>query len=451
MQRTIAIVGLGYVGVVLAMFACEKGLKVYGIDKSAEVIAKLTQGVAHVKEESIPELVQQYYSRGKFTVSQDMSSVKDVDVILVTVGTPLKDDYSPDMSAIEEVSTQLAKHLRKGHLVIYKSTVIPGTLDDTVLTILEKGSGLKAGTDFMLAFCPERLGEGSRMTDFSGSALEEVRSLPIIVSGIDSPSAKAATGFWSSLGLDTVRVSSTKVAEMAKLADNCWIDLNIAMANELALLCEKMGINTYEVIMAANTLPKNNLNVNILLPGSGVGGSCLPKDPWFVHRLGMEHGLDLKTCRISREVNDRVPAHMYELIADALKDIGKDVKGAKVSILGLAFKQATGDMRNTPSAPLIRLLVANGAQVKAFDPWVDKEEAHMLFGDYVADSLEEALKQSDCLAVITPHPEFRSLPFDEMKSLVAPSCAIIDGRRGLDPRKVTAAGFTYWVVGIGKM
>ncbi len=450
MQRKVGVVGLGYVGTTLAMFLCEKGLEVYGVDKKEEIITKVNQGVSHIKEAMIPELVQKYSSQGKLRVSTDMSIISDTDVVLVSVGTPLGEDYSPDMSAIEETSSELAKYLHEGHLVIFKSTVTPGTTEQTVLPILEKGSGLKSGRDFMLVYCPERLGEGSKMTDFRGSALEEVNTLPIVVGGINSQSTDAAAEFWHSLGINTIKVSSPKVAELAKLADNWWIDLNIAIANELALLCEKMQVDSYEVIEAANTLPKNRYNVNILLPGCGVGGSCLTKDPWFVYHLGKRFGLELKTCRLSREINDYMPKHMYDLVTQALEDIGKHIKKAKVSLLGLAFKQSTGDTRNTPAVPLIQLLVKNGAEVRVFDPWVEPEEARKIAGNYIVDTLEEALQDSDCLVLVNAQPEFRRISFSEIKSLVASPCAIVDGRRAFNSEEVISAGFTYWAVGLGK-
>lgn len=450
MQEKVGIVGLGYVGITIAVFLCERGLNVYGVDKEGELIAKVSQGVSPIREAAVPELVQKYTSEGKLRVSTDMSIIEGTDVILVTVGTPLGEDYSPDMSAIEETSSQLASYLHKGHLVIYKSTMIPETTEQTVLPILEKGSRLKAGEDFMLTYCPERLGEGSRMTDFTGCALDEVKTLPIIVGGINSQSTDAAVEFWSSLGVNTIKVSSPKVAELAKLADNWWIDLNIAIANELAFLCEKMQIDSYEVIEAANTLPKNRYNVNILLPGCGVGGSCLTKDPWFVHHLGERYSLNLKTCQLSREINDYMPKHMYGLVTQALEDIDKHLRKARVSVLGLAFKQSTGDTRNTPAVPLIQLLVNNGAEVRVFDPWVEPEEGRKIAGNCVVNSLTEVLEDSDCLVLVNAQPEFRKISFSEIKSLVASPCAVVDGRRGFNSEEVISAGFTYWAVGLGK-
>ncbi len=449
-MQKVGIVGLGYVGTTIAVFLCEKGLEVCCIDNNPEVVTKVNKGASCIREPMIPELVRKYSSEGKLRCSADMATIQATHVILVTVGTPLGEDSSPDMTAIEEGSSQLARYLRRGHLVIYKSTLTPGTTEETVLPILEKGSGLKAGKDFMLAFCPERLGEGSRMTDFASCALEELKSLPVVVGGINSQSTDAAAEFWNSLGISTIKVSSPKVAELAKLAGNWWIDLNIAIANELALVCEKMQVDSYEVIEAANTLPKNRYNVNILLPGCGVGGSCLTKDPWFVYHLGRRFGLELQTCQLSREINDSMPRHMYELISQALADLDKEVKKAKVSILGLAFKQSTGDTRNTPVIPLIKLLLDNGAEVKAFDPWVDRQEASTILGDCAVYTLDEVLKGSDCLVLGNAQPEFRSISFAEIKPLVAPHCAVVDGRRAFNPDEVTRAGFTYWAVGLGK-
>lgn len=449
-MKKASIIGLGYVGTTLAAFLCEKGFNVYGIDTRGELIDKINQGICLISEVGVPRLVRKYVSEGKLMATTDVSIIKHTDVVLVTVGTPLGEDYSPDMSAIEEASTNMAKYLRNGHLILYKSTVLPGTTEEVALPILEKGSGLKAGKDFMLACCPERMGEGSRMTDFGGNVLEEIKTIPIIVGGINSQSTSAAEEFWSSLGVNTIKVSSPKTAELAKLADNWWIDLNVAIANELALLCEKIQVDCYEVIEAANTLPKNRYNVNILLPGCGVGGSCLTKDPWFIHHLGKSYRLNLKTCQLSREINDYMPKHMYELVTEALEDIGKHVRNARVSILGLAFKQSTGDTRNTPAIPLIELLMKNEAEVRVFDPWVNQREARKIAGNCVVNSLMEVLEDSDCLVLVSAQPEFRKISFSEIRPLVNFPCAVVDGRRAFDSKEVRSAGFTYWAVGLGK-
>lgn len=449
-MQKVSIVGLGYVGTVLAACLCEKGLSVHGIDVDEETVDKIGRGTPLVSDGLLPALIGRHTSDGRFRVTTDMSVVRNTDVILVTVGTPLNEDHSPDMTEVETACRCIAKYLRRQHLVILRSTVVPGTTDEVILPILENESGLKAGEGFMLAFCPERWGEGTRMTDFEGGVLEEFNNVPVIVGGVDSRSTGRATEFWNSLGMDTVRVSSSRAAELAKLADNWWIDLNIAIANELALLCERMQVDSCEVIEAANTLPKNRSSVNILLPGCGVGGSCLPKDPWFVHYLGRKYGLELKTCRLSREINDRMPIHMYGLITQALEDNGRGTRDARIAVLGLAFKQSTGDTRNTPAAPLIRLLTKNGAEVRAFDPWVGKEEGKKVAGECLVDSLEEALKGSDCIALVSAQPEFRRISFDEIRTLVASPCAVVDGRRAFSSEEVRRNGFTYWAIGLGK-
>ena len=449
-MQKVSVVGLGYIGTVLAACLCEKGLSVHGIDVDEGTVDKIRRGIPLVSDGLLPALIGRHTSDGRFRVTTDMSVVRNTDVILVTVGTPLNEDYSPDMTEVETACRCIAKYLRRQHLVILRSTVVPGTTDEVILPILEKGSGLKAGEGFMLAFCPERLGEGTRVTDFEGGVLEEFNSIPVIVGGVDSRSTDVAAEFWDSLGMDTVRVSSSRAAELAKLADNWWIDLNIAIANELALLCEKMQVDSDEVIEAANTLPKNRSSVNILLPGCGVGGSCLPKDPWFVHYLGRKCGLELKTCRLSREINDYMPVHMYDLITQALKDNGRSIEDARIAVLGLAFKQSTGDTRNTPATALIHLLTENGAEVKAFDPWVGTEEGKRVAGECLADSLEEALKESDCIALVSAQPEFRSISFGEIRTLVASPCAVVDGRRAFSSEEVRRNGFTYWAIGLGK-
>jgi dTDP-alpha-D-glucose dehydrogenase len=324
-------------------------------------------------------------------------------------------------------------------MVILKSTVTPGTTDGIVKETLEEKSGLKAGEDFGLAFCPERLAEGS--------AIKDLETLPIIIGGMNEKSSMVASTFWEALGFKTVPVSSAKTAEMTKLADNLWIDLNIALGNEMAKLSEKLGVNAVEVIEAANTLPKGQHMVNILYPGSGVGGSCLVKDPWFVHHIAKKYGLDLKIPKASREVNDSMPQHMYDMIALSLKETGKEVANSKVAILGIAFKGGTGDTRSTPAKDLIKLLETGNANILAYDPWVEREEAATVTKK-MTDSLEEVLKDADCVVIETDHPEFKELDISKIKELGKENVCIIDGRNVFDSKKVKEIGLSY--KGIGK-
>jgi UDP-N-acetyl-D-mannosaminuronic acid dehydrogenase len=436
----IAIVGFGYVGLCLGLTIAEKGISVKGIDTNYKIVEKINRGESPISEPEVPELLKKLVGK-KIEATSNYSVVKDSDVILVTVGTPLNEDFTPVTEQIIQTSKDIGKFLERGHMVILKSTVTPETTEKVVLPILEKESGLKAGKDFGLAFCPERLAEGR--------AIKELKTLPIIVGGIDNESSKCASAFWNSLNLETIIVSNSKTAEMSKLADNLWIDLNIALANELAMLCEKIGVDVLEVIQSANTLPKGMNKVNILIPGPGVGGSCLVKDPWFIYHLGKKYGLNLRTPVVSRTINDYMPKHMLDLVVEGLKDIKKEVKNANITVLGFSFKGSTGDIRSTPAKTFIELLKKSGANITVFDPWIDREEVKKIMGVDVAESFKDSVKNADCIVIVTDHPEFKQMDITELKSMTKKDCAIVDGKHVFDPKKLIASGFAYRGIGRG--
>jgi UDP-N-acetyl-D-mannosaminuronic acid dehydrogenase len=435
----VSVVGFGYVGLCLGLMMAEKGLSVIGIDTNSNIVEKVNRGESPISEPEVPELLKKLHGK-KIKATSDYSVIKDCDVILVTVGTPLNENFAPVTEYVSQAAKSIGKFLQKGHLVILKSTVTPETTEGVVLPILEKESGLKAGEDFGLAFCPERLAEGK--------AIKETKTLPIIIGGIDNESSKCISAFWNSLGLETFIVSDPKTAEMSKLADNLWIDLNIALANELAMLCEKIGVDVLEVIQSANTLPKGMNKVNILIPGPGVGGSCLVKDPWFIYHLGKKYGLDLKTPVISRTINEFMPRHMFDLVIDGMKYIKKDIKNSNITVFGFSFKGSTGDIRSTPAKNFIELLIENGANVTIFDPWVDTEEVKKIMNVNVTKSLRDSVKDADCIAVVTDHPEFKQIDINELKSMIKKNCVIVDGKDVFDQKKLLSDGFIYR--GIGK-
>ena len=279
-----------------------------------------------------------------------------------------------------------------------------------------------------------------------GSAYDDLTTTPVVVGGVSPRSREAAESFWASLGLETVAVSGPTAAELAKLADNWWIDLNIALANELALLSEKLGTDAMEVISAANTLPKGQHNVNILDPGAGVGGSCLHKDPLFVARLGEEYGLDLETPRVSRRVNDRMPGHLVDLTRSALDGA---LAGATVAVLGVAFKAGTDDTRNTPAVPVVEGLRDAGAEVRVTDPYVPGETIEELLG-IAPDRLPEALSGVDAVVVVTGHGAYRGLTPETLRERVGHDAfAVVDGRHVFAWDAFDGTGITYRGVGRG--
>jgi nucleotide sugar dehydrogenase len=270
-----------------------------------------------------------------------------------------------------------------------------------------------------------------------------------VVGGFDADSARDAGEFWRrALGVEVIEVGSLTAAEITKLASNWWIDHNIALANELAKFCALYGVDSLDVIAAANTIPKGRGNVNILLPSVGVGGSCLTKDPWMVWHAARERGLDILTAPAGREVNDSMPEYTAQLAVDQLTKLGKDPAASKIAVLGLTFKNDTGDLRSTPTEHAIAALRRGCAEVSLFDPLVDREEGERLFGVPLAASVEEAVRDADCVAVFALHQELTGIDFGALP--VAEGCLILDGRAYYPAEKIAslrALGYHYCGVG----
>ncbi|GII90670.1 nucleotide sugar dehydrogenase [Sinosporangium siamense] len=441
-ELTAAVVGLGYVGSCVAAVLAESGMNVIGVDTDHTLIDELEAGHCRFSEAGLPELIAGNLAAGRLRVTTDYEGVSGADVVVVAVGTPAGDRGVLVETQIRAACDELSKHIRAGQLVIVKSTMPPGRTRDLVIPLLE-GGGLVCGRDFGLATCPERLSEGV--------ALSELRTFPIVVGGWCEDSGTAAAAFWRrAVGVEVIVVGSLEAAEMVKLADNWWIDHNIALANELAKVCALFEVDVLNVIAAANTIAKGSGNVNILLPSVGVGGSCLTKDPWMVWRTAHERNVDLHTIPAAREVNDSMPHYTAGLIVDELAKLGKKPGEAKVAVLGLAFKNNTGDLRATPTLPVVTALREAGAEVAVFDPLVNADEAEKTFGMRMAASLDEAVSGADCLAVLALHREFEAVDLAALKERVAPSCAVVDGR-AYYPRKtidrLRELGFAYRGIG----
>lgn len=436
MDTTVCIIGMGYVGTSLSAVLADSGLKIYGVDIDTDRVEEINEGNCPIEEDTITELFEDHVAQGNIRATDSYDVVSECSTVIVTVGTPLAAE-DPDMSGVKSATSRLGPHLKTGDIVIFRSTLPAGATEETIRPVLNESSNLKVGEDYSLAFCPERMAEGS--------AYEDLTSLPVVVGGCTESCQRRVEEFWQSLGQETVPVSSPTAAELAKLADNWWIDLNIALANEVALLSEELGVDALEVIQAANSLPKGDHNVNILYPGSGVGGSCLLKDPWFVANLGDRYGLNLQTPRISRRVNNRMPAHVVELLAESLSTL----EGAEVSVLGYAFKKGTDDTRNTPAKEIIELLSEAGANVRVTDPFVSPSTIYEEIG-IEPSGLPEALDGTDALVVVTGHEQYRSLGADELINYVGnDEFTIVDGRFSFAPDEFTDRGITYRGVGRG--
>ena len=441
MSANVVVVGFGYVGSSVGAVLAAKRYQVTGIDTRPEVVEAVNSGEVTIHEPGLHDLISQSVADGHLRASTSFDAVSSADVVIITVGTPLGDG-EPDTSQVEAACGEVARHLKRGQLVILKSTVPPFTTEQVILPILER-SGLVGGTDFFLAFCPERLAEGR--------ALHELQILPVVVGGINTESTVRAAEFWEeALGLTTIRVANARTAELSKLADNWWIDMSIAMANELALLSDRLDIDVLEVIDAANSLPKGKHHVNILLPSMGVGGSCLTKDPWFVHHLAEQRGLQLKLPATGRTINEFMPDYTFGLIEGGLTEASKDIASSKVAVLGLSFKNNTGDVRLTPTKRVVELLDKSGCEFTIYDPLVSDSDAATVSHVPMSKSLESAISGADCVAFLTGHDEFRRLSVEQLQDLVNPGCVIVDGRMYYTRDQIEAfidAGMVYRGIG----
>lgn len=442
-QLTVAVIGFGYVGSCLAATLADRGFDVIGIDTDPLLLDELARGHFRIEETGLRDLVFDGIDSGRLRVTTDMSASTAADVILIAVGTPVRDDGSVVDEQLRGACRALSEHLRPGQLVVLKSTVPPGTTRNLVLPELERG-GLRCDVDFGLAFCPERLAEGT--------AVAELRTFPIVAGGYSEDSLRDVTAFWQrGLGVEVIQHESLEAAEIVKLASNWWIDLNVALANELAKVCALYGVDVLDVVSAANTIPKGAGNVNILLPSVGVGGSCLTKDPWMVCNAAARHGVDIRTAAVGREVNDGMPAYTAQLAIDELVRQGKDPARSTIAVLGLAFKNNTGDLRATPTADTVKTLVKAGATVRVHDPLVNQEEVEPMFGLTPSSTVEEAVTDADCVAVLALHRDFADIDLTTLP--VAAGCVVLDGRAYYPKELVAelvAAGFVYRGVGRGE-
>ena len=442
-QLSIAIVGFGYVGSCIGITLADRGMRVHGIDSDQSLVEEMTAGYCRFNEPGLAQALERVRAAGTLYLSNDYGAVNTADVVIIAVGTPVDADRSIVTAHLETACAALAPQMRVGQLVILKSTVAPGTTQGLVRPLLEK-SGLVQGRDFGLAFCPERLAEGN--------ALAQFRTIPIVVGGCDPDSTAAACEFWTmALGTEVLPFDGPEVAELVKLTDNWWIDANVALANELARLCGALNTDVLDVIAGANSLPKGSGHVNVLLPSVGVGGSCLTKDPWILWSTARTHGIRLRLAETSREVNDEMPAYTHELIREGLAALGKDLATAKVAILGLAFKNNTNDLRNTPVLPVVQALRASSGELTIYDPLVADDIAEATFGLKQARSLDDAVENADCMAVLAGHTQLAALDFADLARRVSMPCLVIDGRAYYPRPKIeTMRGLGFAYRGIGR-
>jgi UDP-N-acetyl-D-mannosaminuronic acid dehydrogenase len=366
----------------------------------------------------------------KLSATQDFSACKDAHAILIAVQTPFDiQKMEPKYTSLESALTDVGKNLSKGTLVLIESTIAPTTMERVVKPILEEESKLKAGEDFFLANCPERV--------MPGRLLQNIKEYDRVVGGINEKSALKAVELYRQIVEGELFPTDSLTAEIVKTSENAYRDVQIAFANEIALICEKLSVNAYEVRELVNKCPFRDMHI----PGAGVGGHCLPKDSWLL-AYGVKNKFSPRLITLGREINDFMPHHMVELIESALSDAQLKTQDAVVTVLGVAYLADSDDTRNSPAQPIINELTNKGAKIRVHDPFVkDFEELEM------SDNLDEALADSDCLVLVTAHSAYKVLDLDEIKKTLR-TPIIVDGRNVFDKDECVKMGFVYF--GIGK-
>ena len=392
-QAVVGVIGLGYVGLPLGLTMAEAGKRVVGLDVDGSKVEKLGAGQSYIRHIEAERIVK---ARGRFRASTDFSELGSCDAIIVCVPTPLSEGREPDLSYVAATAQTIAKHLRANQLVVLESTTYPGTTEEVVQPILE-ATGLRVGKDFHLAFSPER--------EDPGNARYSTKTIPKLVGGVSPQCGEVAAALYRSFLESVVVVSDARVAEAAKLLENIYRSINIALVNELKMLFERMGIDVWEVIEAAASKP---FGFTPFYPGPGLGGHCIPIDPFYLTWKARHYDFSTRFIELAGEVNTGMPYWVVDKVVEALGEEGKALKGAKVLVLGVAYKKDVDDLRESPSLKVIEILESRGAEVSYNDPYVGSLRARKLrhYETFELDSVElgeAALREADCVLIATDH------------------------------------------------
>jgi nucleotide sugar dehydrogenase len=410
----ISVVGAGRIGLPTAVLFANAGAKVTACDINPKVVTAITNGQNYIDEPGLDELFDQAIKSGQLTASLDTAqSTSNSDVIILSVPTPVTEEKVPEYEYILNAAKDTGKGLQRGSLIVVESTIGPGTLENQIIPVIEEASGLKAGTDFLAASCPERADPGSIITRF--------RSIARIIGGYTKQSADIAAAIYRTLADEILIVPDPKTANAVKLTENIFRDVNIALMSELAILYEHLGISIFDVIDGAST----KWNFIPHYPGAGVGGPCLPANAYYIIGKGNTVGYVPYLVRMSREINDRMPHEMVRHTMEALNRAGKSLKGAKVTILGLTYKPVIADTQMSPAILIATELEELGANLAFCDPLLAGTTFH---GHPVIGDPLKAVKGADCVLLVTAHKEFSDLDLDTVASKTKSPLVLVDGR-----------------------
>ncbi len=427
----ICVIGLGQVGLPTALTFCKSGFDVTGHDINKDLLSSLNESKPPFEEEGLDDLLKSCIKSGRFhTNSSVEESVRNSDIIIVCVATPLTSGIRPDLSYVENACKSISEISLDNKLVIIESSIPPGTFKGLVIPILEKKS--KLGKDFWTSFVPERLAPGT--------ALSEIKTTPRVIGYVDEDSAFLAKLLYQKMVTAQVVSTPVEVAEISKLVENTFRDVNVAFANEVGLICENYGIDIAELIKVCNSHPR----VKLLQPGPGVGGPCLPKDPYLLLNPQGKKQIDSKIITDSRKINDNMPYHVTDLVLNAIQEHDKMITESTVLVLGVSYKANVSDTRFSPAKDIISQLSKNGCNVLVFDP-----KSRETFGGKKTEDIWESLCQSDALVIVTDHDEFKNMDLAKIKQTMK-TPIIIDTRRIFSKTQAEELGIKYISVGYAK-
>ncbi len=425
LEAVVGVVGLGYVGLPLIDAFSLAGMSVLGFDIDTRKVEMLGRGESYISH--IPsERVRLWSAKGKFSATSNLNRLSEPDAILICVPTPLTESRDPDLTYVENTANAIGQVIRRGQLIVLESTTYPGTTRDVVLPLLQQ-NGLRAGSDFFVAYSPER--------EDPGNATYSARTIPKVVGGIDPTSLQLACQLYSNAVPRTVPVSSCEVAEACKILENTYRSINIAMVNELKVLFQRIGIDIWEVIDAAKTKP---FGFQAFYPGPGLGGHCIPIDPFYLSWLARKHETSTKFIELAGEINTSMPMYVVNRVGEALNQSGKPIRGSKIGILGVAYKKDVDDPRESPSFKLMEILASRGAILSYSDPHVLALPSmrHFDVPNLKNEPLTAAYLQGlDCAVIATDHSAF------DFERVVAHSAIVVDTRNATKDVVEGANGF----------
>jgi UDP-N-acetyl-D-glucosamine dehydrogenase len=422
-KKKVAVIGLGYVGLPLALLADRKGYKVIGIDRDENKIKKINEKIAPYEDANISK----YLKASTLIASTDWEQMKDCSTVVVCVPTPVDHHYKPDLEPVKSSVIQIAKHLQKGQLIVLESTVNPGVCEEIICPILEEISGMKVGRDFHLAHCPERINPGDKNWN--------VENIPRVIGSMDPIGLKKGVDFYKSIVNAEIKpMGNIKEAEAVKIVENSFRDINIAFVNELAQSFHHLGIDVVNVIRGAATKPFSFL---AHFPSCGVGGHCIPVDPYYLIDYAKRNGYNHRFLSLARRINNGMPMFTVNLLETLLEEKSESLVGSKITVLGLAYKANIDDCRESPAFQIIKHLEKKGAQVTTYDPFVKNRST--------ATNLQEAIQDAKAVVIATAHNKFKFLsPSFFLKHNVS---VVVDGQNCLPKEKFLQAGIMYKGIG----